>query len=219
MSPRRRAILLIGGSLIAGCLLYSVAVIAEGYVEAQGIVDNHLSYFTDKLTPAALSSEQLHILLSVEDPTFFTHHGLDLRTPGAGMTTLTQGLVKFLYFKRFHPGIAKIRQSLLAIGFDARIDKNTQLTICLTSAYLGNYHGRPVYGFAAAARTYYGKTIAQLGRREYISLVAMLVGPDRFNPVSHPRDVEERVNRIELMLDCQCHPEGWLDVYYDSCAV
>ncbi len=114
---------------------------------------------------------------------------------------------------------AKIRQSLLAIGFDARIDKNTQLMICLTSAYLGNYKGRLVYGFEDASRTYYAKTFAQLDRKEYISIVAMLVGPDQFNPARHPRDLEERVSRIERLLDGRCHPAGWLDVYYDSCSV
>ena len=39
-----------------------------------------------------LTPRQLDILLKVEDPNFFNHHGVDFTTPGAGITTITQGL-------------------------------------------------------------------------------------------------------------------------------
>lgn len=45
-----------------------------------------------------LTAERKAMLLAVEDPAFMRHHGVDLATPGAGMTTITQGLVKILYF-------------------------------------------------------------------------------------------------------------------------
>ena len=45
------------------------------------------------------------------------------------MTTISQGLVKVLYFPSgFRPGIAKIRQTLIAqYAFDASVSKQEQL--------------------------------------------------------------------------------------------
>jgi len=52
---------------------------------------------------------QIDILLTVQEPGFYKHQGIDLSTPGAGITTLTQAVVKKLYFEKFTPGIAKIK--------------------------------------------------------------------------------------------------------------
>ena len=61
-----------------------------------------------------LSKRQKEILLKVQDPGFYDHSGIDLWTPGAGLTTITQAIVKKLYFNDFKSGIAKIKQSLIA---------------------------------------------------------------------------------------------------------
>ena len=57
---------------------------------------------------AALPAERKAMLLAVEDPGFYSHKGVDFASPGQGMTTITQALVKFLYFDSFIPGFAKI---------------------------------------------------------------------------------------------------------------
>ena len=54
-----------------------------------------------------LSAEQIHILLKVQDPGFYSHHGIDLTTPGAGLTTITQALVKKALFQAFQIWIQK----------------------------------------------------------------------------------------------------------------
>ncbi|WGS87238.1 hypothetical protein [Methylomonas sp. UP202] len=40
-----------------------------------------------------LPLQRLQWLLAIEDPAFYEHQGVDLYTPGAGMTTISQGLV------------------------------------------------------------------------------------------------------------------------------
>jgi membrane peptidoglycan carboxypeptidase len=199
-------------------VVYAVATIGEGFVRAPAVVARQVNDTLLTLRSEALSPEQLRILLTVEDPRFFDHHGIDLRTPGAGMTTITQGLVKFLYFDRFEPGLAKIRQSLLAIGFDARIDKRTQLALFLNAGYLGTHDGRPVHGFEDAARRYFRSRFAHLSRDQYLSLVAMCVGPDAFSVARRPDANRGRVARIKRLLSGQCRPQGWRDVYYPACA-
>jgi membrane carboxypeptidase/penicillin-binding protein len=67
------------------------------------------------LRPEQFPEGWLQALLTVEDPHFYTHDGIDASTPGAGITTITQGLVKLYYFHPFKPGIAKLRQSLIAL--------------------------------------------------------------------------------------------------------
>lgn len=59
------------------------------------------------------------MLLKVQDPKFYHHKGVDTTTPGTGVTTLSQGLVKIFYFDEFSPGIKKIKQTLIArFAFD-----------------------------------------------------------------------------------------------------
>ena len=60
--------------------------------------------------------EWVDMLLRVDDPRFYHHPGVDMMTPGGGLTTITQGLVKAYFFNGFRPGflrINKIRQSLI----------------------------------------------------------------------------------------------------------
>ncbi|MDD2770086.1 MAG: hypothetical protein PHT19_15275 [Methylococcus sp.] len=61
------------------------------------IVTQAWQQYGKHLTLSNLTSDRLKLLLAVEDPTFFEHHGVDLNTPGAGMTTISQSLVKLLY--------------------------------------------------------------------------------------------------------------------------
>lgn len=200
---------------VAAFVVYCLAVVAEGYVQAPKVAAAHAAKDPITLHVEDLTPEQLKILLSVEDPKFYEHHGVDLRTHGAGMTTITQGLVKFLYFDRFKPGIAKLRQSLLAIGFDARIEKDAQLAIFLSSGYLGEADGRSVLGFDDAATTYFGRPFGELTREQYVAIVAMCVGPNRYRPGSP--ELAGRVQRIERMLRGECHATRWLDIEYEAC--
>jgi len=171
-----------------------------------------------ELSARRLPRETLDILLAVEDPRFFSHSGVDLRTPGAGLTTITQALAKGLYFERFSPGLAKIKQSLLALVLDRRCDKWTQLDLFINSVYLGtDGAGRPVEGLAAGARTYFAKDFDQLARSELLALVAMIVGPERFNIERNPAANALRVRRIERLLAGECRPRGIRDVFYEDC--
>jgi membrane peptidoglycan carboxypeptidase len=168
------------------------------------------------LRPADLSPERKAMLLTIEDPTFLYHHGVDLVTPGAGMTTITQGLVKQLYFPEgFRPGIAKIRQTLIAqYALDALVSKDEQLRLFLNISYLGDVDGKAVHGFADAAHTYFGKEFATLNDEEFLSLVAMLIGPNAFKPGSFA--YTERMQRIHAYLAGEIRPASLLDVEYNG---
>jgi membrane peptidoglycan carboxypeptidase len=165
---------------------------------------------------ADLSPQRKTTLLAVEDPTFAWHHGVDLTTPGAGMTTITQGLVKLLYFPRgFRQGLAKIRQTLIAqYALDPLVSKDVQLHLFLNICYMGTQGGLPVHGYADAARAYFGKRFSALSDDEFLSLVAMHVRPDALKPGS-PANAE-RVQRMRRYLSGEYRPVDLLDVEYDG---
>jgi membrane peptidoglycan carboxypeptidase len=171
-----------------------------------------------ELTLADLSERRRAMLLRVEDPAFYTHRGLDFSTPGQGMTNLTQSLVKIFYFDSFEPGFAKIEQSLIArFVLDPAMSKDAQLAAFLNHASFGHIRGRPVTGFADAARTYPGRSFADLDDRQFLSLVAMLMAPNALDPVRHKDANAERVRRIEALLAGRCRPVGLRDVTYEAC--
>lgn len=168
---------------------------------------------------ASFGQQRIAMALKVEDPSFFTHHGVDFSTPGQGQTTLTQGLVKFLYFDHFKPGFAKIEQSLIArYVLDPAVSKRDQLEIFINYASFGTQNGRQVRGFTDAAQTFYGKPYAQLSDHEFLTLVAMLMGPNTLDPIRHPRENAERTARIEKLLAGKCAPLGHDDNSYPACA-
>lgn len=168
------------------------------------------------LSRADLSPRQLEILLKVEDPAFFSHKGVDFSTPGAGITTITQGLVKLLYFDKFKPGIAKIKQTLIAaFALDSLVSKDNQLKLFLNLAWFGtDNEGKPLNGFAAAARACYGRELAQLSEDQFIALVGTLIAPEIFSPLKNPAMSQDRLGKIKLLLAGDYRPKGLCDLYY-----
>lgn len=165
-----------------------------------------------------VSPDRQAALLTVEDPNFYGHAGFDPATPGQGRTNLSQALVKRLYFERFRPGFRKIEQTLIArYVVTPAISKRDQLELLYNYAYLGRREGREVIGFPAAARIYFGRDFAALDERQYLALVAMLIAPDRLDPLRHPRENAARVRRIQALLEARCRPMGVDDVWYEGC--
>lgn len=157
-------------------------------------------------------------LLQVEDPAFRTHAGIDMRTPGAGWTTLTQALVKIHVPGPSRGLIGKPLQTLHALVLDAMVGKEDQLTLVLNTAYFGEGAAGPVIGFPAAARAIYGRPLPDLSDAEYLGLVAMLVGPNQFHPVRGAEAHAERLGRVRALVGGRCEPAGWDDVYLEGCA-
>ena len=215
----RRMSVKIASVAVAALLLFicfEVFAVARARTRTPGIISETARR---DLKLGDVGGRRLKMLLRVEDPGFFAHHGVDWSTPGQGMTTLTQALVKRLYFDGgFKPGFAKIEQSLIArFVFDPAVSKRDQLEIFLNRASFGNFHGKPVIGFEAAAQTYYGIPFAKLDDRQFLGLVAMLRGPNALDPVRHPRENAERLARIEALLAGRCAPRGLRDDAYRDC--
>jgi membrane carboxypeptidase/penicillin-binding protein len=210
-----------GAAVVAATLLLFIGFESFAVLRARARTPAILAAHAHPVTTLEqLGRRRLAILLRVEDPGFFRHRGVDYSTPGQGATTLTQALVKRLYFDGgFRPGFAKIEQGLIArFVFDPATSKRRQLELFLDLASFGTQHGRPVIGFAEAARTFYGRRVAALDERQFISLVAMLIAPNALDPVRHKAENDARVARIEALVAGRCRPRGVMDVRYPDCA-
>jgi membrane carboxypeptidase/penicillin-binding protein PbpC len=124
--------------LLAALALYFYLDIKEAKGFTQQILIPMHQTAAFELRASQLTPRQLDILLKVEDPDFFRHGGIDLVTPGAGLTTITQSLVKIHYFNDFKPGLRKLRQSLIAyFVLDPLVSKDDLLTWFINQIGLG----------------------------------------------------------------------------------
>ena len=168
-----------------------------------------------ELTIHDLSDWQKQVIIKVQDPGFYRHNGMDLSTPGAGLTTVSQAIVKKLYFENFKPGLAKFKQTLIAVfAVDNLIGKDAQLTLFVNMMYFGNCKGKPVIGLDSAAQAYYGQPVAYLTEDQYISLIAMIVMPSTFHVLDHPEWNRDRTNRIKKLVAGEYNPKGLMDQFY-----
>jgi penicillin-binding protein 1A len=136
-----------------------------------------------------------------EDARFFQHKGLDylaiLRAlfrnifSGEivqGGSTITQQVVKSLLLspeKRFS---RKIREAILAYKIEKNLTKEEILFLYLNQIYLG--HG--AYGVAAAAESYFAKTVEELNLAESALLAGLPQAPSKNSPYQYPQQAKKR---------------------------
>lgn len=203
-------------ALLVASAIWPVAVVVRARQASGDLIADARRRVPLVLTVDRLSAWQQQALLRVEDPSFYQHHGIDLHTPGQGLTTITQSLVKWIYFERFVPGVFnKLRQSLIArYVLDGALSKSAQIDLYVNMVYLGQSNGRAVRGFAEAARAYYGKPFEQLDETEYLSIIAMINSPEGFHVQRRAAANTERVRRIRKLLSGEYQPNGLRDMYY-----
>jgi membrane carboxypeptidase/penicillin-binding protein len=182
-----------------------------------------------------LSAAQTAILLKVEDPAFFDHHGLSL-ADGQGRATISSALARELYLsggwlggregmmQRFYRAVfdcckkVDLGRDAMAMVLDAKLPKERQLAMYVDSVYLGTHRGMQVRGLPQGAQSYLGKPLSALTDHEFIGLVAMIKAPNRYHPVRDPAAHAERTARVGAMLAGHCKPGGWFDTSLDGCA-
>ena len=159
--------------------------------------------------PVALkdvSPELVKALIATEDHRFYDHGGLDFKRTLAsawntlqgdmqGGSTLTQQLARNLFPQEIGNERSlnrKLREAITALRLERHSSKEQILESYLNSApFLYN-----VRGIEMAARTYFGKPAAQLDTAQGATLVGMLKGTQRYNPVRNPERALERRNVV-----------------------
>ena len=202
------------------CLLIFPPIIDLIWVRIQTpkIIETLLKSDTCVLNIDTISKERINILLTVEDPTFFENNGLDFTSAGAGFTTISQGIGKFMYFDNFKPGLRKLRLIFITrFALYPLVSKKEILTIFINYVYLGNYNGKEIRGFESASHIYYKKSFNKLTTDEFLSLVAMLINPNEYNIINNRAKNADRVTRIKKLIACNCKPINWKDDNLNGC--
>ncbi|MEM7600033.1 MAG: transglycosylase domain-containing protein [Verrucomicrobiota bacterium] len=208
-----KSILILLSAVVFGAFCYGLIVIVEARSVTEERFDSFLNSSQNRIAIDELSGEQLDALLRIEDPAFYDHNGFDVSTPGAGLTTITQSLVKRFFFDDFKPGFGKIRQTLIAVfAVDPLVSKEDQLTV-----FINEFPFRDdVRGLADASSFYFGKSLFELSQDEFLGIVAMFIAPSHFDIKDQPLRNQTRVNKMKAVLKGDYIPLTNGDVYHDQ---
>jgi len=156
-----------------------------------------------KLRDVPLKLRQAFI--ATEDSRFYRHKGIDFRgitralyqdlktgRKTQGGSTITQQLVKNIFLSQKKSFIRKVLEMAYAIRIEQQYGKDQILEFYLNSIYLG--HG--TLGVGAAARVYFGKTLAELTLSEEAMLAALTKSPEYYTPFRHPAAALSRRNLV-----------------------
>jgi penicillin-binding protein 1A len=147
-----------------------------------------------------------HAFISAEDKNFYTHKGYDARGIAAaaveavrsrgkdirGASTITQQVMKNFLLGGERKAERKIKEIILATRIEETLNKEKILELYLNEIFLGQNS----YGVAAAAQTYFNKTLSELAPHEAAMLAAMPQAPSDYHPVRAKERVTERRNYV-----------------------
>ena len=175
-----------------------------------------------------LADVPLHVrqaILSAEDSNFYDHSGVDwlaaLRVAytntvsGAkqGASTITMQVARNFFLTRERSGVAgylrKANEVALTFKIEHELTKDQILELYINQIFLG----QRAFGFAAAARAYYGKPLADVTVAEAAMLAGLPKAPSTFNPFVNPKRAELRQQYVLRRM----HELGYLkDVEYKT---
>ena len=140
-------------------------------------------------------------ILAAEDDRFYEHGGVDymgvLRaaysnfTAGGakqGASTITMQVARNFFLSKEKTLSRKFNEVLLSLKIEHSLSKDEILQLYINQIYLGQRS----YGFAAAAQTYFGKSLNQLNVAEMAVLAGLPKAPSAYNPVVNPKRAKLR---------------------------
>lgn len=143
--------------------------------------------------------------IATEDYRFYQHKGIDFRgilravyqdikagKKVQGGSTITQQLVKNLFFTQEKLFFRKIFEMAYAIRIEQQYSKEQILEFYLNSIYFG--HG--TWGVQGASEVYFGKPVRELATAEAAMISALAKSPEYYSPFRNPEAAMKRRNLI-----------------------
>ncbi|MBL4557510.1 MAG: transglycosylase domain-containing protein [Rhodobacteraceae bacterium] len=153
-----------------------------------------------------------HAFIAAEDQNFYTHQGYDPRGIAAalrdaivtrgetlrGASTITQQVMKNFLLSGDRTGERKVKEIILAARIEQTLSKDDILELYLNEIFLGQNS----FGVAAAARTYFNKTLEELTIPEAAYLAALPKAPSDYHPVrQHEAALDRRAYVLGRMFE------------------
>ncbi|HVB77498.1 MAG TPA: biosynthetic peptidoglycan transglycosylase [Candidatus Nitrosotalea sp.] len=144
-------------------------------------------------------------VISIEDERFYQDHGIDIvgivraalfdatkRCLCEGGSTIDEQLVKDIYLGGDDHGPSKLMDLLLAVKLQTKLSKPVILADYVSTITTGPN----LYGVAAAACAYYGKTLDQLTLPEDALIAGLTQDPALYDPLVHPHAAAARRQEV-----------------------
>lgn len=164
-------------------------------------------------SPVPLEKVPEHVvnaILDVEDASFYSHGGVNLRSAtralftnvqsGAirqGGSTITQQLVKNTLLTPEKDLERKVKEAVLAVRLEDQLSKDEILERYLNTVYFG----AGAYGLQAAAETYYGTDVDKLTPGQAAFLAGVIRNPVGYDPTLGKENAELARARRDYALD------------------
>ncbi|MCX8086784.1 MAG: penicillin-binding protein 1A [Rhodocyclaceae bacterium] len=158
-------------------------------------------------------------ILAAEDERFYQHAGIDfmgvLRAAYAnfvgggkrqGASTITMQVARNFFLSSEKTLTRKLYEALLAFKIESSLSKDEILQLYVNQIYLG----QRAYGFAAAARIYFNKSLNELNLAETAMLAGLPKAPSAYNPAANPKRAKlrqlyvlRRMRELDFITDAQ----------------
>ncbi len=166
------------------------------------------TFALDKREPIDINHVPSYLIqacLAAEDWQFFTHPGISIKgiirsllvnlrhgRAVQGASTITQQLVRLIYFGHKKTFTRKIKEQMVSLLLEIRFSKEQIL-----QAYLNHiYFGCGIYGVQAAAKRFWAKSIQDITLDEAAALLAVVRSPGTYCPLLHPEATKRRRDLI-----------------------
>jgi len=172
-------------------------------------VENRFPVSIDKVPPVMVAA-----VVSAEDRKFFEHGGIDplgiaratwqdIRHKGVtqGGSTITQQYVKNAYVGQEYTLWRKIREAVISVKIERKLNKQQILERYLNTVYFG----RGAYGVQAAAKAYFNiDDLSQLGLKESAYLASLIREPSNGDVYDNPVEAHDlRFIVLQAMVQTQ----------------
>ncbi|WP_347554273.1 penicillin-binding protein 1A [Robbsia sp. KACC 23696] len=222
---------LIGGLIVIGALIvgYALIVMTPNLPSLEALTDYRPKvplriYTADHVLIGEFGEERRRLVrfadippvmkdavLAIEDYRFYEHGGVDfigilragvsdIMHGGAsqGASTITMQVARNFFLSSEKTYTRKIYEMLLAYKIEAALSKDQILELYMNQIYLG----QRAYGFASAARVYFGKDLKDITLAQAAMLAGLPKAPSAYNPVVNPKRAKIRQEYIlKRMLD------------------
>ena len=196
---------MVGGFLAFFCLILLTAGMfwaIQGYVSYQKAVkEKPLARAVEEIRSEAqwVPLKQVPDLykkavLAVEDHRYYTHHGIDwismaravvhdirVMKPEQGGSTITQQLVKNMYYDQNKTFARKAAEAWTALYVERQLSKEEILELYINTIYFGDGY----YGLKEASLGYFGKEPQELNDSEAVLLAGIPNAPSAYAPSRH----------------------------------
>ena len=148
-------------------------------------------------------------LIGIEDLRFLNHSGVDLRALARalvhdiislsfeqGGSTLTQQLVKNLFYSNERKISRKIKEMVISIYIENKYEKENILEAYLNEVVWGSFQGIRIKGVFAAAVFYFGKRPSEINEFESAMLIGLLKGPYFYHPIRKLKRLKKRTSIV-----------------------